>query len=458
MMGLLVRAFLRATVWASAVFYRAERAGPDLPAGPVFIVSNHPNMLMDPLLSIWAARRRVRALAKAPLFEIPVFGAILRSLGTLPLYRVQDDPDQMHRNKLAFQETVDSLAAGDALLTFPEGKSHSAPALAPLKSGVARMTLAAEEESDWRLGVKIVPIGLAYHRKHRFRSRVVVGIGDPIAVSDWRPAYEADRARAVRSLKRAISKGLQERTLNLSDESDRQLVETADLLYARARDEVGWRERQPLQDRLPRLQQLAIVFAWLKVSDPERWERLAGRLRAHQRTLELLGSGEADVPPRYEAGRVTRYVLREGLKLGLTLPLAALGLAAWYLAYFATGLFCKLMKPTVQMAATIKLLSGVVIYPVTYVGWIAVAAGTGGWPIALVVALVLPPLGFIALRWLARREEVWEDVRLFFQVIRRPRLRDRLSERRQVLADELDSLKAAWRAAPENAEAEGRVS
>ena len=62
------------------------------------------------------------------------------------------------------------------------------------------------------------------------------------------------------------------------------------------------------------------------------------------------------------------------------------------------------------------------------------------------------------LRWLARREEVWEDVRLFFQVIRRPRLRDRLSERRQVLADELDSLKAAWRAAQENAEAEGRVS
>jgi 1-acyl-sn-glycerol-3-phosphate acyltransferase len=410
----MVRAFLRATVWASGVFYRVERVGPDLPAGPIFIVANHPNNLMDPLLALWASRRRVRALAKAPLFEIPVFGSILRSLGTLPLYRVQDDPDQLHRNKLAFQETVDSLAAGDALLTFPEGKSHSEPALAPLKSGVARMTLAAEEEKDWRLGVKVVPIGLAYHRRHRFRSRVVVGIGDPIAVSDWSEAYKTDRATAIRSLKRAISKGLEERTLNLSAEGDRQLVETADLLYARARDEVGWRERQPLQERLPRLQRLAKVFAWLKVSDPERWERLARRLRGHQR------------------------------------------FAAWYLPYFASGLFCRLMKPTEEMAATVKLLTGVVIFPVAYVGWIAAAAGLGGWPAAIAFALVLPPLGFVALRWLDRREEVWEDVRLFFQVIRRPRLRDRLSERRQVLADELDALKAAWRAAQQGGEAEER--
>jgi hypothetical protein len=374
----------------------------------------------------------------------------------LPLYRVQDDPDQLHRNKLAFQETVDSLAAGDALLTFPEGKSHSEPALAPLKSGVARMTLAAEEEKDWRLGVKVVPIGLAYHRRHRFRSRVVVGIGDPIAVSDWSEAYKTDRATAIRSLKRAISKGLEERTLNLSAEGDRQLVETADLLYARARDEVGWRERQPLQERLPRLQRLAKVFAWLKVSDPERWERLARRLRGHQRTLELLGSGEADVPPRYEAGRVAHYVLREGLQLGLVMPAAAMGLAAWYLPYLATGFYCKLVKPDNDMAATVKLLTAVVVFPVAHAGWIALAASLGGWPAALAVAIALPPLGLIALRWLDRREEVWEDVRLFFQVIRRPRLRDRLSERRQALADELDSLEAAWNSARQNAEAEER--
>jgi hypothetical protein len=115
-----------------------------------------------------------------------------------------------------------------------------------------------------------------------------------------------------------------------------------------------------------------------------------------------------------------------------------------------------LVKPDNDMAATVKLLTAVVVFPVAHAGWIALAASLGGWPAALAVAIALPPLGLIALRWLDRREEVWEDVRLFFQVIRRPRLRDRLSERRQALADELDSLEAAWNSARQNAEAEER--
>jgi 1-acyl-sn-glycerol-3-phosphate acyltransferase len=439
-MGLIGRAVSKATVWSSGIFYRIERVGGDLPEGPVFIVTNHPNMLMDPLLSMKAARRRVRILAKAPLFEIPIFGSVLRSLDTLPLYRVQDDPEQLHRNKLAFQEAVDSLAAGHALLTFPEGKSHSAPALAPLKTGVARMTLAAEEASDWRLGVRIVPIGLAYKRKHRFRSRVVVGIGDPIPVADWRAAYESDRAAAVRSLNRAIGAGLSRQTLNLSQEAHRELVETADLLYSRARGKTSWRERESMLSRLPRLQKFAESFASLEACDPERWDRLASQLRRYRGLLERLGSGDADVPPGYERGRVIRYVSREAIRLGLTLPLAAAGTFAWYLPYFLSGLVSRIMRPPIETVATVKLLTGVVVYPAMYVVWIGVAAAFAGWLGAIIAGAATPMLGLIALRWWQRREEVAEDVRLFFQVVRRPGLRDRLAERRNAIVAELDEI------------------
>jgi 1-acyl-sn-glycerol-3-phosphate acyltransferase len=439
-MGMIGRAVTRATVWASGIFYRVERIGPPLPDGPIFIVSNHPNMLMDPLLSLQAARRRVRILAKAPLFEIPIFGSVLRSLDTLPLYRVQDDPEQLHRNKLAFQAAVDSLRAGMALLTFPEGKSHSSPALAPLKTGVARMTLAAEEESGWQLGIKVVPIGLAYYRKHRFRSRVVIGIGEPVAVAGWRQAYQADRGEAIRSLNRAISAGLQRQTLNLADESDRELVETADLIYARQRGEADWRERQALGQRLPRLQRFAEAFAWLRAYDPERWTRLQRRLRGHRSLLERLGSGDADVPPAYERSRVVRYVVREALRMGLTLPLAAAGTLAWYFPYILSGLVSRVLKPAIETVATVKLLAGIVAYPAMYVAWIALAAAVGGSPAALSVAVILPLLGLIALRWWQRRDEVAADVKLFLGVVRRPRLRDRLAGRRAVLGAELEEL------------------
>ncbi len=330
MLAGLGRAVTWAAAWAAGVYYRVERAGPEVPDGPAVIVANHPNMLMDPLLALKAAGRRVRVLAKAPLFEIPVFGHVLKSLDSLPLYRVQDDPEQVQRNRLAFEAAVAELRAGGTLLTFPEGKSYTAPALAPLKTGAARMALAAEEESDWRLGVRLVPLGLTYHRKHRFRSRVVAATGEPIVVAEWRATYKADRVAAVRSLTAAVARGLERRTLNLADESDRELVETAELLYARAKGAARPRERRPLRARLPELQRFAELFAWLRVGDPDRHERLARALRDYARSLARLGGGEADVPARYEVGPVVRYVLRQAPVLGLGLPLAALGAIAWY--------------------------------------------------------------------------------------------------------------------------------
>jgi 1-acyl-sn-glycerol-3-phosphate acyltransferase len=410
----------------------------------VIIVTNHPNMLMDPLLALKGAERRVRILAKAPLFEIPVFASVLRSLDTLPLYRVQDHPDQLQRNVVAFKEAVESLTRGDTLLMFPEGKSHSEPALAPLKSGVARMALEAEDSSGWKLGVKIVPLGLTYYRKHRFRSRVVMGVGEAIEVGDWRNHYAEDRTAAARSLTAAVASALQQQTLNLSDESDRRLIETADLIYARAKGLAEWRERESLSDRLPRLRQFAEQFAWLKVSDPERWEELSLDLRNYTRRLKDLGGGDAEVPPRYLARRVLRYVVREGAVLGFTLPLAALGVIAWYVPDFLTGLVSRLMKPPIETIATVKLLAGIVLYPFAYLGWIALAVGLGGVLAGIIVAAVLPFLGYAALRWLHRRKEVAEDVRLFFQVVRHPKMRDRLAERRAALAGELEKLSAEW--------------
>jgi len=446
-MGIVGRGVAGAAGWAAGVYYCLERAGPGLPDGPVLIVTNHPNMLMDPLLALRVAGRRVTPLAKAPLFELPVIGQVLRSLGGIPLYRVQDHPELLHRNRLAFERAVAELRAGGRLLTFPEGKSYTAPGLAPLKTGAARMVLAAEEGADWMLGVRVVPLGLTYHRKHRFRSRVVAGTGEPIVVAEWRRAYESDRAAAVRSLTAAIASSLERQTLNLADEADRRRVETADLLYARARGLARPRQREPLRARLPRLQRFAGLFAWLRVADPERYERLTEALDGYRRRLRRLGSGEADVPARYEARRVAGYVVRQGAILVLGLPLAALGTIAWYLPFLVTGLVGRWLKPAIETVATVKLLAGIVAYPATYLGWIALAAWAGGLAAAALTALALPPLGFAALAWRHRRAEVWEDVKLFVRVVRRPWLREQLAEERASLAAELDELAAGWSAA-----------
>lgn len=438
------RAMTRATALVAGVFYRVERVGGALPGGPTIVVANHPNMLMDPLLVLRTAGCRVRVLAKAPLFRIPLFGQVLRAMDTLPLYRVQDDPEQLSRNRFAYQEAVETLCRGATLVMFPEGKSHSEPGLAPLKSGAARMALEAEDRSDWRLGVKIVPLGLAYQSKHRFRSRVRVGVGEPILVNDWSDEYARDRAGAVRSLTDAAARGLAAQVLTVSREADRALVETADLLYARVKGGVGWRERDSWGGRLPRLQRLADQFAWLRERDAGRWETLSRALRDYEAQLRLLRSGSADVPPHYEAKRVVRFLVRELGLLIATLPIAALGMILWYLPHLLSALVCRMLRPEIETIATVKLLAGIVLYGAAYVGWIMLAALVGGAAAGIATAAIAPLIGLAALYWRDRFLEALEDVLLFERVLRYPDARHRVMECRQALVSELETLEQMW--------------
>lgn len=439
---ILARAVLGAACWAAAVFYRVERAGGAMPEGPTLIVANHSNMLMDPLLALWIARRPVRVLVKAPLFRIPIFGHVARGVGALPVYRVQDDPALLARNKATFAAAIEALRAGETVLTFPEGGSQSKPSLAPLKAGTARLALTAEEKSDWALALKIVPLGLTYNRKHLFRSRVVASLGAAIPVSRWREAYMRDRVVAIRSQTDTIAAALRRQTLNLTAHSEREIVETTDLLYARSKNRMRWGERETLQARLPGLQRSAEALAWLREHDGSGYIHLTAAIRDYRRQLAELRGVDIDVPAGDRLWPSLRRLLAQGALLGLGFPLAAVGMVAWYVPYAAAGLVARLVNPERETISTVKFLTGIIAFPATYIGWLALAGWISGGAVAALAALALPPLGFLAIEWQRRRREAFEDARVLWHVVRRPQARDRLLELRDVLIGKLDAVLA----------------
>ena len=128
----------------SRVFYRLSVDGPTIPpGGPVLLVANHPNSLIDPVIVAGVTGRRVRFLAKAPLFTDSKIGWMVKAAGAIPVYRKQDDPSAMGQNRDVFEAVIGELAAGAAIGIFPEGISHSEPSLAVLRTGTARMALGA---------------------------------------------------------------------------------------------------------------------------------------------------------------------------------------------------------------------------------------------------------------------------------------------------------------------------
>ena len=440
-MGMLARATRNALGRTAALFYELEQRGEAIADGPLLITANHPNALLDPLVVFRVAHRHARPLAKAPLFQHPLVGPFLKVLGGLPVYRKQDDAGLMAQNDRTFEAAIAALRAGEAIQIYPEGQSHSGPSLTPLKTGAARIALEAEEAAGWTLGLRVQPLGLTYTRKPFFRGRAIALIGAPFTVAHLREPYATDPQAAVRELTAEITRRLEEVTLNLSRAEDLTLIDAAERLYARERGHATPREREPLADRLPRLQRFAQGLAWLRANDPHRHDRLARAVERYRQTTARLGTGdEADVPARYRPATVASYTAREIVPLLLGFPLALAGAAAWLLPYLAPRPVVAAMKLNEDAVATWKLSVAILAFPLMWIAWIVLAARAGGMTLALFAAVALPALGVFAIAWYDRWRDVREDATLFLRVGDRPRLLERLARERARLADEIDDV------------------
>ena len=152
--------------------------------GPFLLAASHHNALVDALIAVWVSPRRLTLTAKATLMENPILALLMRSVSVVPLRRVSDEqkrsrfPDA-ERNAGAFRSLMDVLARGEAILIFPEGKSHSEPALAPLRTGVARIALEAKNQRGIS-GMQIIPLGLSFEDKGNPGTSVLAEVGSPL--------------------------------------------------------------------------------------------------------------------------------------------------------------------------------------------------------------------------------------------------------------------------------------
>jgi len=156
--------------------------------GPILLAASHHNALVDCLIAGWIVPRRLTITAKATLVENPVIGWLFQLLGVVPLRRVGDEVKRnaagkvdATRNTAAFEKILDILGKGATVLIFPEGKSHSEPELAPLKTGIARIALAARDNRGIR-GLRIIPLGLNFEDKGNPGTSVMAEIGEPISM------------------------------------------------------------------------------------------------------------------------------------------------------------------------------------------------------------------------------------------------------------------------------------
>lgn len=429
----------RVSSLALDVFYRAEVSGTPVPErGPVLLVANHPNSLIDPAAVAAAADRPVRFLAKAPLFTDPLVGWLVRASGSIPVYRRVDDPAQVERNDDTFRAAHAALAHGDAVGIFPEGLSHSEPGLAPLRTGAARIALGAAAILGGSF--PIVPVGLSFRDKTRFRSEALLLLGRPVAWDDLQGV--GAEPGAVRELTARIERGLREVTLNLESWEDAPLVEAAEEIWAA---EIGARAGGAASggtraSRIERMAQVGDALRALRSSDRADWRDLAESVAAHDRQLRRLAI-RPDQLGSPDAATAARWVPRQIAWLaGLAAP-GAIGIVAYYLPYRLTGVIASLARPPHDVRATYKLLAGAAVHAVWTVV-LAILAGLAlGTVAGVAVLLLLPAFGLAALTLAERWHRAYGEAHRFLVRNRRRTLIEELRRRQPELAARMEELR-----------------
>ena len=358
---------------------------------PVIFVLNHPNALVDPAFLLGLAPRRVSFLAKAPLFRMPVLSFFVRAVEAIPVYRRQDDDGDVSKNEETFAAARKLLASGGTIGICPEGVSHDEPRLRPIKTGAARIALAALSTGEVS-ELQIVPAGLYYTSKTKFRSSVLLYFGKPVDVMPVELEPDGNPPRdAVRAFSTQIENALREVMLDAEHEEARQTIARAEKIYSSVPEED---RDESLAEELLLQKRFVKAYAVLREHAPERLGSLEARMRRFEEELSQAGVDPDDLSPPTSTFAVFRHLISRVLFFLLLVVPATVGALLHYPAYRLGGFVAtKFSRQEDDVISTVKILSAMLLFPLT---WLVVALAIYnlfGWKLALAVSSHGPTCG-----------------------------------------------------------------
>ena len=371
-------------------FRRIERVG-EPPSrdthGRVF-VSNHHNALIDPILVLTDAACEISPIAKSTLWDIPGLSWLLDRAGAVPIVRRKDSPDKdTSSNDAMFAKIASHLADGGNILIFPEGTSHSEPHLAPLRTGAARMLIAAGGAA--RTPPTFQAVALEFDEKDQFRSRCLVLWGPVRHLAEVAGNGE-DRVKAITAQMKA---DLEELLVEGDTHEDRRLIARVAEMLAHDSGDVTLSERSDLGSKIE------LAGKTLREADAALVETIRARVDAYYAELDRLGRRDAEpARVRIVSDDEGEQPLSARLRRLALAPLAVSGIALYALPYFIPRMVAR--RADEDAVSTVKLATALVVYPLWMSGLVGLSMVVLPPPLSLGAAAIAIASPFAALRWL----------------------------------------------------------
>lgn len=431
-------------------FARIERFHRErVPAsGPILFASNHPNSVTDAFIIGTSVPRKVNFVGTVQLFRFTPLRWLLTRCGVIPINRVKDDPRAMRTVLDTFEACFRVLEKGEAVGIFPEGITHDDPQLKTVKTGAARMVLELEHRYGGKLGLQIVPVGLTFSAKERYRSEVLVNFGEPIRITDYLAGYPEKKHDCIQKLTREIELRIGSLILPLPRLERGRIVEAVKRLYL---DRLLVGNRIIHEPVPPKTGELMLTQAIAKAVDftyehhPERATLFAQTLDRYERWLRRLNLTDEELAHFPDKAHLVWQSIAWALLGVVLLPAAVYGwvhrLLPVLLVKMAVNRVARLRADNTGASTTVILI-GVLSFGAFYGVYVAVVHSIFGWLVSLWYALSLPVASLVAHYYLRELKRFSVSMRCTLVRLRAPSAAHRLLALRNELIAEIEA--ARW--------------
>ncbi|SFT77179.1 1-acyl-sn-glycerol-3-phosphate acyltransferases [Lishizhenia tianjinensis] len=368
--------------------------------GPLIIIANHPNTLMDAWVMGMISKKPIYYMAKATLFDSKFKLRLLRSLNMIPINRQGEGTTRGVDNTQSFEECYKRLEEGKTLVIFPEGTSYKERVLRNLKTGTARIALETEKRNEGKLNLKVVAVGLNYSQPEKFRSKILVNIDEPKAVKPYLEEYLKNPSGASKKLTENFRARLEKVLVTTQNKEEDELVEDLHKIlnskYIKQKEKGVKAEVNHLKDITESLIEINLSEPWLIQEIQSKVDGIKWRLDKMQIRADFLDR-------RFRSTMFFRQVLLAVMFIVLAIPVFIFGLIHNILQYLLTDWIIPKLSKDIEYYAPFAVFLGLFFYPVTYglFTYFAVTQFHLNWVEALFYFASLPLSGIFAY-WFAR--------------------------------------------------------
>jgi 1-acyl-sn-glycerol-3-phosphate acyltransferase len=419
--------------------------------GPAVFASNHPNSTIDPFVLGTLVGRKLNFMAMSGFFEMKPVAWFLDRCGVIPIHRRQDDPTKMDQNIGAFAAAFRALEAREAIGIFPEGLTHDDPQIKKIKTGAARISLGAEARNHFRLAVQVVPVGLNYMDKTKFRSDLLINVGEPIDAKTYEAAYRSDPQAAVRAMTDELQHRLEGLIVNLEEPALRRLQRALEEIFLERLREVAdsGEGGNAIADTFPWRKMIADCVNYYARHDPDRVRAISSQVYRYYRVARRLRLNNELLRQQPDRGTAWFTSGRMALLGALGFPVALYGTVNNYTPYRLAKL-AGMRNPYYRdhgdktKISIYSLLAGTVGFLIFYPLQGFVVWSFFGNPAAIVYLVSLPPSGFFALWYSGRLKAYRRDFFYARLHVKNRRLITLVKKRRDEVLATLDAVRMIY--------------